>query len=62
LPCNPVRYNTKSEPTNSVVARSGYFDDVVKVSVKDGLEQLILGAGLGCDIKNMASLQKGIFP
>jgi methyltransferase (TIGR00027 family) len=46
--CNPARYNAKSELglANSVVARSRYFDDIVKASLKEGIEQLvIIGAG-----------------
>ncbi len=51
---NPAKYKAQREQvennlpgySNSIVARVRYFDDIVKLSAQDGLEQLvIMGAG-----------------
>ena len=54
MACHPEKYKAQREQvehslpgySNSIVARVRYFDDIVKLSAQDGLEQLvIMGAG-----------------
>lgn len=54
MACHPEKYKAQREQverslpgySNSIVARVRYFDDIIKLSAQDGLEQLvIMGAG-----------------